>query len=99
MTATSHYRITESNLDHLTISAPGNSIFSSWISVILIAVFLLMTYTTSRTVRRIYQTEKTPIELRAYVWRYRITLMAITLSGLGALWLFGYNSGSIEFDR
>jgi len=81
------------------ISMPGTSLGSSWISVILIVFFLVMTYTTSRTVRRIYRAEKTTVELSAYVWRYRIILMTIGLAGIGLFWLVGYSSGSIEFDR
>lgn len=99
MRVTGAFRITDATPDHLMISVPGTSLGSSWISVVLIAFFLLLAYTTSRSVRRIYVAEKTPMELRAYVWRYRIIVMTIGLAGLGAFWLLGYSSGSIELDR
>jgi hypothetical protein len=99
MTGTGAYRIADATPDHLMITVPGTSLGSSWISVILIAFFLLLAYTTSRSVTRIYRAEKTPLELRAYVWRYRIIVMTIGLAGLGAFWLLGYSSGSIELDR
>ena len=97
--ATGGYRITEATPDHLMISMPGTSLGSSWISVILIVFFFVMTYTTSRTVQRIYRTQKTTAELSAFVWRYRIILMTIGLAGIGLFWLVGYSSGSIELDR
>ena len=99
MTATGAYRIADATPDHLMITVPGTSLGSSWISVILIAFFLVLAYTTSRSVARVYRAEKTALELRAYVWRYRIIVVGIGLAGLGAFWLLGYSSGSIELDR
>lgn len=97
--AWSAYRVTEMTPDHLLITVPGSSLFSSWVPVMLLAIVLFTVYGTSRTVRRMYRQEKSPEELRAYVWRYRIIRAAGSFAGLGVFWLLGYSSSSIELDR
>jgi hypothetical protein len=97
--ADSAYVVTEVTPHHLLVTVPGSSLGSSWLSLVLLVIFLVMTYATSRTVWRLYQQEKSPEALRAYVWRYRVLGMGIGCAGLGVFWLVGYSSGSIELDR
>lgn len=65
----------------------------------LLTILLFVTYTTSRTVRRVMRPLKAPQELRAYVRRYQVMGSIGSLIALGLFWLLGYNSGSIDLDR
>lgn len=94
----SAFVISETTPDHLVVTSTGD--FGPPLLYFGLLIFLMFgTYLASRSVRRVFQQEKSPAELRAYVWRFRLMLMAFCLGVLGLLSLFFYNSGSIDLDR
>ena len=93
------YRVTQATPNHLLITLPGASLAPLWFLLLLLAILLFTTYGTSRTVKRVLQSQKTPAELRAYISRYRMVGTAISFGCIGLFWLISYSSGSIDLDR
>src|SRR5262249_6013671 len=78
---------------------PGIALGWPWLYAFLFALFVIVAYATSRSVRRVERPLMTPGKLDAYVLRYRVISLGITLSSLAAFLLIAYNSGSIDLDR
>jgi len=94
------YVVSEVTPDHLLITVPGSALGWPWLYVFFFVLFVVVTYTTSRSVRRAQRPlAKSPEELNAYVRRYRIIGSVLSFAGIGAFWLIAYSSGSIELDR
>jgi hypothetical protein len=69
-----------------------------YVFFLILSVFI--TYTTSRSVRRVMRPLlESPEKLHAYVQRYRIIATAVTFGVLAVFWLIAYSGGSIELDR
>jgi hypothetical protein len=96
---TDAYVVSEATADHVLIIMPGSSLGWPWFHVFFFVLFVLVTYTTSRTVRRVERPLIAPEKLDAYVWRYRAMMMGICFFGMGVWWLIASSSGSIELDR
>src|SRR5215472_6984236 len=94
------YVVSEVTPDHLLITVPGSALGWPWLYVFFFVLFVVVIYTTSRSVRRVQRPlVKSPEELNAYVRRYRIVGGALSFAVIGAFWLLAYSSGSIELDR
>ena len=98
MLESSAFVISETTPDHLVITSTGN--FGPPLLYIgLFVAYTLLTFFSGRSVRRVFQQEKSPAELRAYVWRFRLMLMSLCVGSLGLFSLIFYNGGSIDLDR
>jgi len=93
------YRVTQATPNHLLITLPGASLAPLWFLLLLLAILLFTTYGTSRTVKRVLQSQKTPAELQAYISRFRMVGTTISFGSIGLFWLISYSSGSIDLDR
>jgi hypothetical protein len=90
---------TELTPDRLLITMPGSALGWPSLHLFIFSVFLVVTYASSRTVRRVERPLIAPEKLNAYVWRYRAMMMGIGFLSIGVWSLIGYSSGSIELDR
>jgi hypothetical protein len=99
MLTQSAYVVSAMTPDHLLITVPPSSLLPPWLAAVSFAIFVVITYTTSRSVWRVLRPLKSPEELHTYVWRYRATGMGICFFSLGTFWLLSSTSGSIELDR
>ena len=93
------FQVRESSATHLVITAPGSSMLMSWLGMFLTVLLVVVVLTTSRTVRRVLATDRSPEQVSTYVRNYRIIGLAGTA---GILLLFTglfYSSGSIVLDR
>jgi len=93
------YVVSEITPGHLLITAPGSALGWPWLYIFFFVLFVIITCTTSRSVRRAERPLIAPEKLDAYVRRYRVIMMGGSFFGLVAFWLVAYSSGSIELDR
>lgn len=96
----SAYIVSDVTPDHLLITVPGIALGWPWLYVFFLILAVFITYTTSRSVRRVQRPlANSPEELNAYVRRYRVISTGIWVF-VAIIWsLLAYSSGAIELDR
>ena len=99
MLGSQEFHIAEQSASRLRIVAPGWSFMQSWIGLVILLLPLVIIYTTSRTVRRVYAMERSPAEVAAGLARYRLAGLALLAVAVGLLWMLSYTRGEIDFDR
>lgn len=99
MIAADAYCIVEESAIRLVIAVPGASLMPAWLATALGAMLLLVVYLTSRTAARVTALEKSAEETAAFVTRYRLIGVLISVAALLLFWAVSYSSGSITLDR
>jgi len=99
MVTASAYRIVEQGSQRLVIVAPGSSLLSGWMALVLAAPLLAMLYFTSRSIAKVYADQRPPEQVSSLVLRYRLFGLLLIVGALMAFWAISYTSGSIQLSR
>ncbi len=99
MIGQSAFQIVERSGTRLVIAAPGQSLLSGWLAIVIGILLAAMFYFTGRSMARVFSAEKAPAEVATLVFRYRAFGLGITVMALALFWAASYSSGSIAFDR
>lgn len=99
------FQVIQKNPDHLTIAAPGSSLFGAWLFILCILLFPLLFGLVSRSAKRSNQTLRNKYPDQAIpdiTPRLHLLYVVGGLSTFGIpilFWAIGYTQGSLDFDR